>query len=94
MEDLESTELTSRQAEYRGYVISSTALTSESGQWVPCVTVTLRGRRIRLSRERQGQVQLTREAAICQALVWAKQLIDEREVPVSEIGNVLLTENR
>jgi len=59
MEDRESTELTSRQAEYRGYVISSTALTNWRGQWVPCVSITLRGRRIGLSREHPEQAQLT-----------------------------------
>ncbi|MDR7008951.1 DUF6566 family protein [Paraburkholderia strydomiana] len=94
MEDRESTELTSRQAEYRGYVISSTALTNGRGQWLPCVTVTLPGRRIGLSRERPDRAHLTREAAICQALAWGIRLIDEREVPVSEIGNVLLTGKR
>ncbi|MDR6203889.1 hypothetical protein QF025_002609 [Paraburkholderia graminis] len=94
MEDSQPTDLRPQKTEYRGYAISSTAQRNPSGQWVPCVVVTLRGRPISLNRERPDLAQPTREEAMCEALAWARHLIDQREIPLSEIGDTLLGERR
>ncbi|MEX3669802.1 DUF6566 family protein [Paraburkholderia phenoliruptrix] len=79
-----------RKVYYRGYVISSTARTNGSGRWEPRVEVTLRGRPIILSRERPDLTQQSCEDAVRAALAWARHLIDQREVPESDIGDHLL----
>ncbi|MFM0441122.1 hypothetical protein PQQ84_32100 [Paraburkholderia strydomiana] len=94
MEDSTPTDVGFQETEYRGYAISSTAQRSPSGQWVPCVAVTLRGRWISLNRERPDLAQPTREEAMREALAWARRLIDQREIPVSEIGDALLNDRR
>jgi hypothetical protein len=93
MEDPQYTKQPSLEADYRGYVISSTARPNGSGAWVPRVEVTLRGRPISLSREWPDLAQPTCGEAVRGGLAWARQRIDQRELPMSDIGNQLLTES-
>lgn len=76
----------SRQAEYRGYVVSLTVRASQSGEWVPCVAVTLRGRHISLVRERPGMAQQSPEDAVRNALAWASHFIDQRELRAADMA--------
>jgi hypothetical protein len=94
MENSQLTKQAPQEAHYRGYLISSRARTNGSGAWVPRVEVTLRGRPLSLSREWPDLTQPTCEAAVRQALAWARRLIDQREVPTSDIGNQVLNEAR
>lgn len=62
---------------------------------MPRVEVTLRGRPISsLSREWPDLSQPTCEDAVREALAWARYLISQREVPVLDIGNQPLNEER
>jgi hypothetical protein len=93
MEDPQYTKQASLEADYRGYVISSTARTNGLGAWVPRVEVTLRGRPISLSREWPDVAKPACEEAMREALAWARHCIDKRELPMSDIGNELLNES-
>ena len=94
MEDSQGTGQEPLEANYRGYFISSAPRTNRSGAWVPRVEVTLRGRPIGLSREWPDLAQRTREEAVSKALAWARHRIDDRELPVPDNGNRLLSEER
>lgn len=94
MEYLQCLEQAFLRDDYRGYVISSTARENDSGAWVPRVEVTLRGRPISLSREWPDLSRRNCEDAMREGLAWARCLIDQREVPVFDIGNQLPGEER
>ncbi|WP_147440825.1 DUF6566 family protein [Paraburkholderia sp. RAU2J] len=83
-----------QESYYFGYLISSTAQSTETGAWVPWVEVTLRGRLISAGRECPNLIRPTREEAMGEALAWARNFIERREVPLSAQGNELLSAQR
>jgi hypothetical protein len=86
MRQIQQTTQDLQKAYYFGYLISWTAQSTESGGWVPQVEVTLRGRLISPGPECSSLIPPTREDAMRQALAWAHDFIERREVPVSAPG--------